>query len=117
MLKKASIQTLLSAAGLAFLIALIVRDERRRKSQVADTPAAGASPPSRPPASTAPLDMNKALFEGIRGAEVEQLQRWLNRDGATPKLAVDGIFGPLTKKALEAVKGVGLVTLNQYNWM
>jgi hypothetical protein len=43
--------------------------------------------------------------EGSRGAEVEQLQTRLNEDGATPALAVDGAFGPLTRAAVIAFQG------------
>jgi hypothetical protein len=37
---------------------------------------------------------------GSRGASVEEAQTKLNTAGATPPLAVDGIFGPLTRAAV-----------------
>jgi peptidoglycan hydrolase-like protein with peptidoglycan-binding domain len=37
---------------------------------------------------------------GSRGAAVEELQEKLNNYGTTPPLAVDGIFGPLTRAAV-----------------
>lgn len=40
----------------------------------------------------------KLLKKGAKGKEVEELQKLLNKKGA--KLLVDGIFGPLTDKAL-----------------
>ena len=42
------------------------------------------------------------LKQGSKGKPVERLQTDLNRLGAKPKLKVDGIFGPLTKAAVQA---------------
>ncbi len=48
------------------------------------------------------------LVEGDRGESVEVIQRYLNRigrvDPAIPEIAVDGIFGPQTKAAVEALQ-------------
>lgn len=42
------------------------------------------------------------LKQGCKGKPVEKLQGDLNRLGAKPKLKIDGIFGPLTKAAVQA---------------
>ena len=42
------------------------------------------------------------LKSGSKGGPVKKLQEQLNKDGAKPKLNVDGIFGPLTKEAVKA---------------
>ena len=115
MLKKiGGIQTVIGLAILAGLIALIAKDRKEGEGTAGN--GAGASP-GLPESGAKGLDMNKALFEGVNGPEVQQLQRWLNRDGATPKLSTDGKFGPLTAAALTKKKNVALVTLNQYNWI
>lgn len=44
------------------------------------------------------------LKKGSKGKEVEKLQETLNKFGAKPELKVDGIFGPLTDKALRAAQ-------------
>jgi hypothetical protein len=41
------------------------------------------------------------LKQGAKGKDVEKLQNDLNKLGAKPKLKVDGIFGPITKKAVQ----------------
>lgn len=58
------------------------------------------------------LNTSKVLQEGDKGNEVRELQRLLNKDGQG--LAVDGDFGPLTKNALIAVKGVERISLFVY---
>lgn len=52
------------------------------------------SAPADPGTSTHPT-----VKYGSRGPAVEELQQKLNADGASPALAVDGIFGPLTRAA------------------
>lgn len=44
----------------------------------------------------------KQLKRGSRGKDVEALQERLNKLGASPRLKVDGDFGPLTQKAVVA---------------
>ena len=46
-----------------------------------------------------PPEARRTLRSGSRGREVEYAQQRLNAFGAAPPLAVDGIFGPLTRKA------------------
>ena len=46
--------------------------------------------------------MATLLKRGSRGAAVRDLQTMLNAAGATPKLTVDGDFGPATDKAVRA---------------
>jgi len=46
------------------------------------------------------LNSQKVLKSGSSGCEVKYLQQRLNMDGANPRLAVDGQFGPATKAAL-----------------
>jgi len=46
------------------------------------------------------LNSQKILKAGSSGCEVKYLQQRLNMDGANPRLAVDGQFGPATKAAL-----------------
>lgn len=60
----------------------------------------------------APTDGAIVLKKGSRGAEVAELQRRLNSEGAA--LNVDGIFGPLTEAALQQIKGVKQIALNQF---
>lgn len=45
------------------------------------------------------------MHRGMGGPEVMELQRMLNAQGATPPLAVDGKFGPLTEGALKRFQG------------
>ena len=40
------------------------------------------------------------LVKGAKGKEVNVLQTALNKNGASPKLKVDGVFGPITDKAV-----------------
>jgi len=42
------------------------------------------------------------LRRGMQGASVRQVQERLNELGATPRLATDGSFGPLTEAAVIA---------------
>lgn len=44
------------------------------------------------------------LKKGSKGKDVEKLQEMLNKFGAKPPLKIDGIFGPLTDKALRAAQ-------------
>lgn len=53
------------------------------------------------------LDKNLILKVGSRGLEVVELQKRLG-------IVADGIFGPVTEKALFAKKGVQNSSLNQY---
>jgi peptidoglycan hydrolase-like protein with peptidoglycan-binding domain len=41
------------------------------------------------------------LKKGSKGREVKELQTKLNNQKKSPKLKVDGVFGPVTEKALE----------------
>lgn len=52
--------------------------------------------------TVADLDYNKTLSIGDKGPEVCDLQKWLNlyRAQGTDIIAIDGIFGPKTQKAL-----------------
>ncbi|WP_281278348.1 peptidoglycan-binding domain-containing protein [Parasedimentitalea maritima] len=43
---------------------------------------------------------NGQFEKGSKGSGVKDLQTNLNKAGAKPKLAVDGIFGPITEKAV-----------------
>lgn len=45
------------------------------------------------------------LKKGSKGKDVEKLQELLNKFGIKPPLKVDGIFGPVTEKALRAAQG------------
>lgn len=47
------------------------------------------------------MEMSK---QGSRAIPVKLLQRLLNKKGAAPALAEDGIFGPLTKAAVLAFR-------------
>lgn len=42
------------------------------------------------------------LKKGSKGNDVKNLQQQLNKNGAKPKLQIDGDFGPLTEAALKA---------------
>lgn len=44
----------------------------------------------------------RLLAKGLAGEDVRILQRFLNEDGASPRLRVDGIFGPRTRRAVVA---------------
>ena len=61
------------------------------------------------------LDKSAKLYNGVQGKkeEVKYLQNWLNINGASPKVSVDGIFGEKTAVALKQVKGVFDTTLNK----
>jgi len=43
--------------------------------------------------------------KGSKGPAVKELQIKLNKAGTKPKLAVDGLFGPLTDKAVRKYQG------------
>jgi len=42
------------------------------------------------------------LRRGMQGVSIRQMQERLNELGANPRLATDGIFGPLTEAAVIA---------------
>lgn len=67
-------------------------------------PPRPAPPPPRPtPRPTPPKCPARPMVRfGSRGPAVRELQARLNAKGATPPLAVDGIFGPLTNRAVRA---------------
>ena len=56
--------------------------------------------PTAPP--LAGTSLHPTIRYGSRSPAVEELQQKLNQAGATPALAVDGIFGPLTRAAVVA---------------
>ncbi len=61
------------------------------------------------------LDKAKLLGIGDKGPEVAYLQSLLKEDGADlGKFGIDGDFGPVTLAALQAVKGVDEISINQY---
>lgn len=61
------------------------------------------------------VDRNRILGIGTTGPEVGLLQTYLIRDGATlPKYGIDNKFGAETLAALQSIKGVDEITLNQY---
>mgnify|MGYP000966003187 CR=1 FL=1 len=103
----------MAAIAAAVLIVLYVL-YRKYKTEIKDFYGKGAA---------ASLDKTLLLEEGVKGQEVEQLQKYLKRDGGAGFLGtsgeyedgVDGDFGTLTKAALQEVKGVEKTTLNQYN--
>lgn len=74
-----------------------------REEGKADLPAALRAKPDRAPGEGA-ATARPVLREGARGADVEDLQRALNaRLGKLVKrLAIDGDFGPATKRAVKA---------------
>jgi len=47
----------------------------------------------------------KVLRQGSRAPQVKLLQRLLNKKGASPALAEDGIFGPKTRDGVRAFQG------------
>jgi peptidoglycan hydrolase-like protein with peptidoglycan-binding domain len=70
-------------------------------------PVGGGTATLEPPATTGPADLpppeaRRMIRQGSTGREVEYAQERLNAHGAAPPLAVDGIFGPLTRKATVA---------------
>lgn len=61
------------------------------------------------------LDKAKLLGIGDKGPEVAYLQSLLKEDGADlGKFGIDGDFGPVTLAALQAVKRVDEISINQY---
>lgn len=61
------------------------------------------------------LDKAKLLGIGDKGPEVAYLQSLLKEDGADlGKFGIDGDFGPVTLAALQAVKGVDEISINEY---
>jgi peptidoglycan hydrolase-like protein with peptidoglycan-binding domain len=55
----------------------------------------------QPPAAVTPPNNTPLLKRGDRGPFVEELQREINKHGYTPRLNVDGSFGPLTQAGVE----------------
>ena len=72
--------------------------------------------------TTNPINMDRLLKKGVKGAEVTELQKRLKKDGGAQLLGltgpgadgVDGVFGPKTESALLKVKGVVQITLKNY---
>ena len=60
------------------------------------------SPPPTPPAAVWPPYPGVVLRRGMNGPSIRQVQERLNTLGASPALATDGIFGPLTEAAVMA---------------
>ena len=61
------------------------------------------------------LDKAKLLGIGDKGPEVAYLQSLLKEDGADlGRYGIDGDFGPVTLAALQAVKGVDEISINEY---
>lgn len=79
-------------------------------------PAPPTTPARGPPATTGP----RTIAYGSRGTDVEHAQDRLNAHGAEPPLAVDAIFGPLTRQATLAYqRSHGLVVdgiIGQRTW-
>lgn len=106
-----------SAAALiaVIVIALIVKYVKRAKTNNQINNPGNTGIGGNLPAVI--LDEEKVLAEGVNGPETRALQTMLNEDGATPTLATDGLFGPLTKKALVAQTGVAIIRLREYKEM
>jgi hypothetical protein len=66
-------------------------------------PVAAPKPPARPPVVDHPVP-EPVLSEGATGAHVKLLQELLNKRPIEPRLKVDGVFGPSTRAAVEAVR-------------
>ena len=75
--------------------------EREYKRTVADLPENYQSAVGEP-------YPGRFLVEGDRGEEVRVIQRYISRigrvDPAVPEIAADGIFGPQTRRAVEAIQ-------------
>jgi hypothetical protein len=100
-------------AGLAFVLA---NWEKIRKKMAGDSAAPGTTTPGNNTGTvgggTAQLNYDKLLKEGVRGEEVKVLQGLMNQYHGT-SLELDGIFGPLTKSALQSWIGKDSTTLNE----
>lgn len=108
--------TILIAAAAVLVIVAAVWIYKRRKKGASIIPFY-----SRPAAGS--IDEDKVLNEGSRGPEVSALQEMLVNAGQNIGTTgpagdgVDGIFGPLTKSALQAITGLDAITLKQYREM
>lgn len=75
--------------------------EREYRNAVADLPANYQSAIGEP-------YPGRFIVEGDRGEEVRVIQRYISRigrtDPAVPEIAVDGVFGPQTKAAVQAIQ-------------
>lgn len=112
-MQQRQLYTTLGIIAVAILIIWAVRSYRSGKLRQLTNPGGGIAPaPGTTPAAN--LDYTRILGIGTRGAEVKELQRLLNADGATPPLSVDGIFGAKTQAALLAKRNVDEITLNTY---
>lgn len=105
--KKKKVAIGFSVLALILILVLFV-GHKRRKDQEAIFNGGGNEDPAK-------ADKSRLLGRGHKGLEVRLLQQRLNRDGASPKLSVDGDFGPKTESALMAVKDVSEITLNEYD--
>ncbi|HKX31855.1 MAG TPA: peptidoglycan-binding protein, partial [Blastocatellia bacterium] len=94
-------------------------------AQGTSTTAQGPPPANSPPAQASgkkAMEVNlRVLRQGSRGPEVQKLQRQLNaRLTPSPKLAVDGVFGPVTHQTvLQYQRGVSIVadgTVGKQTW-
>lgn len=97
------IQTIIGLFGIATIGYIVFnKNTPEVQEEIEPTPI-----PTPTPVQPIPLNKNLVLAIGSRNAEVELLQQLLN-------IPSDGIFGPLTQKALMAIKGVKSITLNQF---
>jgi peptidoglycan hydrolase-like protein with peptidoglycan-binding domain len=122
-MKKLSIITIISLAGIAFLIYIIYQDRRKKteakKTKENSTPtndlttnAVLVGNTTNPASSETDTDTNnefteiqkaKVLKQGSTGEEVKALQIYLNvkKPYLAQDLVIDGVFGNLTRIALE----------------
>lgn len=63
------------------------------------------------------LDKNLVLSKGAKGAEVSELQRLIKKEDASqlPIYGIDGIFGSETEDALNILRGVKQISINDFN--
>lgn len=78
------------------------------------TPSTASEPNTTTATQAGGLDFDLLLSAGSKGAEVKQLQTWINTVGYTPPLVADGIFGIKTTNAVKKYNGgASTITLRQ----
>lgn len=100
-------QILIGAAIVVLVVAIYLAVKKYKEGKLEIPFVSTQAPPSG-----SGLNESKMLKQGTSGAEVEELQAFLN-DVFGESLEIDGIFGPLTEAALLSSAGVNQITLEE----
>ena len=103
------------AVVVAVVVVVVIAVTRSAGNADEDEGTGSGPPPSLAPGATDPptatdagdveaagpdIDPALVLERGDEGEQVSKIQRWLHDSGTDPDLTVDGLFGPLTQRAV-----------------